>query len=147
MGKESVYKQLHVPQLNISTPQRLLPLDLPEHEVDGGGFRVRPSESNIFYNNSMSLTPFGSSMQLISLIRDEGHSDKSGGDFRAQHDLGVTRVTAQVFGYSTDPDTIRFLANSYNKAIKSRSAKVGEFYSDTNRIEDVYQQQDIIFSS
>ena len=145
MGKEQTYDQLQISQIDMSIPQRLLPLDLSEHRVSGGGFRVRPSEGNIFYDNSMLLTPFGSSMQAMSFIRDEGHYDGSENDFRAQHNLQVTAAIAQVFGYDTTPETARYLANSYKQAAAFRAGKARRFTSDLNETRAIYQQQEVSF--
>lgn len=145
VGKEQTYDQLQIPQIDMSIPQRLLPLDLSEHRVSGGGFRVRPSEGNIFYDDSMLLTSFGSSMQAMSFIRDEGHYRGSENDFRAQHNLRVTEAIAQVYGYDANPETARYLANSYKEAAASRSGKARRFTSDFNETRATYQQQEVSF--
>lgn len=143
VGKEQTYDQLQIPQIDMSIPQRLLPLDLSEHRVSGGGFRVRPSEGNIFYDKSMLLTSFGSSIQAMSFIRDEGHYHGSENDFKAQHNLRVTAAITQVYGYDTSQETARYLANSYREAAASRSGKA-RATSDLNETRAIYQQQEVL---
>jgi len=120
------YSQLPLPGVPHSREHKILGLTQSEGMRPRSGFHVPITETNVLDGNEgLFLTPFGSALQLVSMISDETSSQSDPVSlYRVSHNKRVLEANLHSFGFDSDPQTIQEVKIKYSHIVERRRENI-----------------------